>query len=65
MRYTFQQFDENKDGKIDLNELDQAFLALGRNVSSAELDRIRKAVNRDGTGFLNYEEFIAVICPNK
>lgn len=65
LRYNFNLFDENRDGKIDLNELDQVFLALRKNLSTTELDRIRRAVNRDGTGSLNYEEFVAVICPNK
>lgn len=63
MRSCFRNFDENGDGKIDRNELDQVLLQMGKVLSSEEINRMMKSADKDGSGKLDYEEFIALLYP--
>ena len=61
MRSCFRSFDKNRDGKIDSAELDQVFREMGKVLSKADLDRIIQMADKDKSGALNYEEFIAQV----
>ncbi len=58
MRRVFHQFDKNNDGQIDRSELQEVFKELGHCLSSGEIDRLIAMADRDGSGTLDYNEFI-------
>lgn len=59
MRRCFRGFDKDGSGNIDSKELKQAMKECGSNLSDDEIDRLIKLVDKDGSGTLSYEEFIA------
>ena len=61
MRSCFRGFDKNGDGKIDSAELDQVFREMGKVLPKADLDRIIQLADKDSSGALDYEEFIAQV----
>ena len=61
MRSVFRKFDKNGDGSIDKSELHEVFKEMGRVLSQNEIDRLFKMCDADGSGSLNYEEFIAKV----
>lgn len=61
MRSVFRKFDKNGDGSIDKSELHAVFKEMGRVLSQDEIDRLFKMCDADGSGLLNYEEFIAKV----
>jgi calmodulin len=58
MRACFRSFDKNGDGTIDRNELDAVFRELGRVMPAEDLQRIIQLADRDGSGSLDYHEFV-------
>ena len=58
MRACFRSFDKNGDGKIDRRELDAVFRELGRVLPPNDIDRIISLADRDGSGTLDYDEFV-------
>jgi len=58
MRRVFRSFDKSGDGFIDRSELAAAFQEMKMNLSDAEVTQMMKMVDTDGSGSLNYEEFI-------
>jgi len=60
----FRQFDKNGDGSIDKNELTSSLKSSGGNFSQKEIDVIFSAADIDGNGEIDYEEFIALMCPS-
>ena len=60
---SFKQFDKNGDGSIDKNELTSA-MSSGGNFTKQEIDVIFSAADIDGNGEIDYEEFIALMCPS-
>ena len=61
MRSCFRSFDKNGDGKIDSSELDQVFREMGKILPKADLDRIIQLADKDKSGALDYDEFIAQV----
>ncbi|KAK8507806.1 hypothetical protein V6N11_045979 [Hibiscus sabdariffa] len=59
MREVFNKFDRNGDGKISRDELKSVLDALGSAPSSDEVDRIMSAMDKDGNGYVDLDEFIA------
>ncbi|KAL3536934.1 hypothetical protein ACH5RR_000300 [Cinchona calisaya] len=54
----FQFFDADKNGFISAKELQRVLLSLGcQNCSLRECKRMIKGVDKDGDGFVNFEEF--------
>eukprot|EP00092_Neocalanus_flemingeri_P000651 GFUD01000693.1.p1 GENE.GFUD01000693.1~~GFUD01000693.1.p1 ORF type:complete len:3364 (-),score=1087.83 GFUD01000693.1:1093-10800(-) len=60
----FKQFDKNGDGAIDKAELTSALSSTGGNFTKQEIDTIFLAADIDGDGEIDYEEFIALMCPS-
>ncbi|ESO02648.1 hypothetical protein HELRODRAFT_161938 [Helobdella robusta] len=63
-RETFDIFDWNKDGKIDESELGQMMSKLGQEVDPNEVKVILKKADKDGDGFINFNEFVDVMLAN-
>jgi Ca2+-binding EF-hand superfamily protein len=61
MRQCFREFDANGDGTIDRGELDKVFQSMGKHFSPQELDRMIAQCDKDGSGSINYEEFITKV----
>ncbi|KAI8534571.1 hypothetical protein RHMOL_Rhmol10G0100700 [Rhododendron molle] len=60
----FRRFDENNDGKISAQELEEALKALG-SVSTEEVTRMMGEIDTDGDGFISFSEFTAFALANK
>ena len=55
----FQRVDEDGNGHIDISELRTLAVALGTPLTEAELAEARVALDTDGNGKVDFEEFIA------
>uniref|UniRef100_A0A7S2SL15 Calcium-dependent protein kinase 1 n=1 Tax=Mucochytrium quahogii TaxID=96639 RepID=A0A7S2SL15_9STRA len=55
----FSSLDTDKNGVITVNELGAAMRNLGLAPSSSEVDRLLDALDEDGNGKIDYEEFLA------
>ncbi|CAL9205874.1 unnamed protein product [Musa hybrid cultivar] len=56
----FEKMDINKNGKITFEELKFGLRKLGHQIPDADVQILMEAVNVDGTGTLDYGEFVAV-----
>ncbi|KAJ7518238.1 hypothetical protein O6H91_21G060600 [Diphasiastrum complanatum] len=56
----FDTFDENRDGQISIEELRRSMARLGLNVTEEELVAMMAAVDKNGNGFLEFEEFLSL-----
>lgn len=63
MRMCFYNFDENGDNMIDRMELNQVLHQMGKVLSREQVDLMMKSADKDGSGKLDYEEFIALLYP--
>merc|ERR1712183_226160 len=57
IKEAFNFFDKDKDGSIDVKELNNVMKSLGKNPTDSELQSLMKGVDTDGDGMINYEEF--------
>ena len=57
----FRVFDTNGDGYISEEELKQALLNLGEQLTGSELKDMIKAADKDGNGKIDYAEFVAMM----
>lgn len=58
-RSVFRSFDTNGDGTLSKSELGSALEQLGEHLTPKELDRLMQMMDKQGTGKITYEEFIA------
>ena len=58
---TCQVFDTNGDGVISREELKAMMLNLGEDLSDRDIDSMIKAVDTDGDGMVNFEEFVNLL----
>ena len=54
----FAVFDKNGDGEISSQELSMVFQTLGENFSVSEVANMISRVDKDGSGTVNFEEFV-------
>ncbi len=59
MRAVFCQFDRNGNGRVEKQELMDTFKELGKYFSPNKIDNMMKQADKDKSGDLDYEEFIA------
>jgi len=55
---TFDSYDSDSDGSVNTKEVGQILRALGQNPSEAELVELVNYVDKDGTGMLDFPEFL-------
>ena len=60
LRYAFSALDEDGSGSIDKAELTTACAGLGEKLSAEEVDLMLKQVDTDGSGEIDYDEFVAM-----
>uniref|UniRef100_A0A5B7AXX5 non-specific serine/threonine protein kinase n=1 Tax=Davidia involucrata TaxID=16924 RepID=A0A5B7AXX5_DAVIN len=60
IKEAFEMMDTSKRGKINLEELRNGLQTLGQQIPDADLQILMEAADVDGTGTLNYGEFVAV-----
>jgi Ca2+-binding EF-hand superfamily protein len=55
----FKAFDKNGDGRLSIEEVKEGYLEhYGRLISDAEVEKMFAAVDTDGSGFIDYSEFV-------
>ena len=59
----FYKIDKNSDGKINKDDLIQAYEEAGDKIKSEEIQHIINMVDFDKSGFIDYQEFIRVCIP--
>ena len=59
MRRLFREFDRDCNGEIDRLELKQIFREMGKFFTDSELQRMITLADKDDSGTIDYEEFIA------
>lgn len=66
LRKVFQSFDFNSDGKVTAQELEAAWESVFQeSAQSVDFKDIVAAVDKDGDGAIDYEEFIAAFCKSR
>lgn len=58
LRYVFDKFDSNKDGKISQTEYKAVLRALGKENVMSDVPKIFRVVDLDGDGFIGFKEFV-------
>ncbi|KAB2057955.1 hypothetical protein ES319_A11G203000v1 [Gossypium barbadense] len=61
MKWLFDKFDTNKDGKISKEEYKSALKVLGKGMTGAEVTKAFTAIDTDGDGFIDYKEFMEMM----
>lgn len=64
-REMFDLFDEDKSGAIDAEELGKVMRALGQFPTNAEVNKIVEEVDEDGSGVVEFSEFLVVMVKYK
>ena len=60
----FEHFDADHSGAIDMDELGNVFRAMGQELSEAELKALIRQVDDDGSGEIEFDEFLLLMCSN-
>ena len=58
LKRTFDQFDSDKSGAISVGTVDTILKMMGMHISSKDLDEIIEEIDEDGSGELEFPEFI-------
>lgn len=61
LREAFRVFDKNNRGVIDVNDLKIIFNALDPDMPDEEIDQIITEVDEDGSGTVDFEEFLKLM----
>mmetsp|Transcript_106484 Transcript_106484/g.168138 ORF Transcript_106484/g.168138 Transcript_106484/m.168138 type:complete len:513 (-) Transcript_106484:85-1623(-) len=65
LRETFMALDENSDGLLTVNEMKEGLNRCGLKEIPADLQQIMKDVDSDGSGVIDYTEFLAATLDKK
>merc|ERR1712187_301344 len=65
LRETFMQLDGNGDGKLTVNEMKEGIQKAGLKEIPADLQQIMEEVDSDGSGVIDYTEFLAATLDKK
>lgn len=60
----FRHFDADGSGSIDVEELGDVFAAMGQNLSEDEIKALMAQADEDGSGEMEFEEFLLLMCSN-
>merc|ERR1712100_797365 len=60
-KQAFYSFDEDGEGTIGRSELGDLLEALGENLTSGEVDEMMAEVDSDGSGQIDFEEFLCMM----
>ncbi|XP_027347644.1 calmodulin-like protein 1 [Abrus precatorius] len=58
MKWVFEKFDTNKDGKISIEEYKAAMRTMGLGLGDTEAVESFQAMDSDGDGFIDFKEFM-------
>jgi len=58
MRQAFERADKNKDGSLDIGEINAIFRDMNTLLSPDELFKIVNEIDKDQSGRINYDEFL-------
>eukprot|EP00672_Neobodo_designis_P004997 CAMPEP_0174863586 /NCGR_PEP_ID=MMETSP1114-20130205/56505_1 /TAXON_ID=312471 /ORGANISM="Neobodo designis, Strain CCAP 1951/1" /LENGTH=318 /DNA_ID=CAMNT_0016098657 /DNA_START=63 /DNA_END=1019 /DNA_ORIENTATION=- len=64
LREVFNHFDADNSGSIDIEELGHVFEAMGQKLSEEDLAALMKQADDDGSGEMEFEEFLMLMCSN-
>ena len=64
IRRTFMIIDENSNKKITFDEFEKLFKKYRYNLSEEEINNLFNYFDKDGSGYIDYEEFVDGICGN-
>mmetsp|Transcript_19888 Transcript_19888/g.64727 ORF Transcript_19888/g.64727 Transcript_19888/m.64727 type:complete len:514 (-) Transcript_19888:65-1606(-) len=59
LKAVFDSMDENKDGTVTIQELQNGLKAKGHDLASQDIKALIEAIDVDGNGQLDYQEFVA------
>lgn len=60
IKQTFLKFDKNKNGSIEIEELNNVMVSLGKTLSEEELKAVLDASDKNENGKLEFNEFLAM-----
>lgn len=58
LRRSFNFFDKDGSGTIDIQELSQAFRQMGRNLPDETLQKLIDMVDKDKSGTIDFDEYV-------
>ena len=64
MRRTFMIIDENSNKKITFDKFEQLFKKFRYSLSEEEINNLFNYFDKDGSGFIDYDEFVNGVCGN-
>lgn len=64
LKEVFEYFDADHSGSIDAEELVNVFASMGQEVTEDEMREMIDQVDEDGSGQIEFEEFLMLMCSN-
>lgn len=64
LKEVFEYFDADHSGSIDADELVNVFSSMGQTVTQEEMREMIDQVDEDGSGQIEFEEFLMLMCSN-